>query len=116
MKIGDKVMLYCTAHNMTMMQFSHMIGADLREVLNCTCQNTAPQFRIICTMSEKMGVSIRYLMDDNCADTQKDQFLDDVLKKGYSQYGLFFVKEMLALMQNLEVRAVEREPFLRVCA
>ena len=116
MQIGDKVMLYCTAHSMTMVQFSHMIGANLREVLSCTCQNTAPQFRIICTMSEKMGVSIRYLLDDNCTDMQKDRFLDDVLKKGYSQDGLYFVKEMLALMQNLEVRAVERDPFLRVCA
>ena len=39
MKIGDKVIQYCSEHNMSMMDFSHMIGADLRTVLHCTCQN-----------------------------------------------------------------------------
>lgn len=33
MKIGDKILLYCKEHNMTMMDFSHRIGVDLRIVL-----------------------------------------------------------------------------------
>jgi hypothetical protein len=64
MKIGDKILLYCKEHNMTMMDFSHLIGVDLRIVLNCTCKNTAPCSNIVNTMAEKMGVPVHYLIDD----------------------------------------------------
>ena len=71
MKIGDKVIQYCSEHNMTMMDFSHMIGADLRTVLRCTCQNTVPRSGMVSTMAEKMGVSVRYLMEDDCVEIRK---------------------------------------------
>ena len=102
MKIGDKIMRYCDARNFTMVAFSQLIDVDLRTVLNCIGKNTAPPFRTVSLMAEKMNVSIRYLLDDDCVDTQMDTFMNEAFRTGYSKYGRTFVRNLLNLVKNMD--------------
>ena len=95
-------MQYCNAHNLTMVAFSQFIDIDLRTVLNCIGLNTALPFHIVSLMAEKMNVSIRYLLDDDCVDTQMDTFMNEAFRTGYSQCGLSFVRNLLNLIKDMD--------------
>lgn len=68
MTFREKIIKYRADHNMTQAELGELMGVSTRTVVSYERGEKTPYQKNYYRIAEKLGVSLKYLMDDECTD------------------------------------------------
>lgn len=97
---GEKIREARYTAGMTQLQLSEAVGVSTRSIKGYEDNTKHPRVGTIYLLAKALGISVKYLTDDNCQNPLEDIAKDEYVIETQKQYGTKSANELRAMMDE----------------